>query len=72
MKLKKEKKCFYFLVTQGKSLMETVYNLRWYKFSGKEIKMLQLILLKANKPHGLSAFNYFHCNVESFSQVSLV
>lgn len=50
-------------------LQQTAYNCQWYDYSMNETKLIQLMILRAQKPIGLNAFNYFHCDNKTFSAV---
>lgn len=54
---------------QGNNLQQAAYSTCWYEYSDSEKKMLQLMILRTQKPNGMNAFQYFHCDNATFAAV---
>lgn len=61
---------YWFFALQAENINLCVYNLNWFDYTVSEQKSLLMILIRKHRPMGLSAFNYFTCNLATFYWVS--
>lgn len=60
---------FVSILPQAYHLQTTLYNLQWYDFGLNEQKMIKLMIMRAQTPCGLAAYNYFACDLPTFFNV---
>lgn len=58
------------ILPQADKVNLCVYNLNWFEYTVAEQRSLLMILQRNHRPIGLSAANYFSCNLVTFHWVS--